>query len=404
MWNEPLCIGADMSPSSSLHPFLLLFDDVYDPREPHPTNLLHECRDVLAIALLASLCGMRDYLEFQDWGDENLLWLKDLLELPYGIPSESCFRRVFEAIDPDEMRDLLEKSASWCGKGWVAVDGKASRGARLDELNGRALMMLNAFASDQNLMLSSMAIEPGSNEPGSLPAFLSTLPLQGCAVTLDAGGSTRPVVRTLLQTGADYLVSIKGNQEQTQVALREHFEWALDPERPADQSTSWVEVRDVDKGHGRIEERELYVTQELDALRVLDEPWEGVCSLLYQRTTRTQGEHTSTSERYFLSSKPCGTPEQARELLEAIRGHWSVESRGHWNLDVSFGEDANQVRSKRGATNLSMMRKTAMNMLRRDTETPKRVSLKRRMLKCQMNRTYLFKILKLNELTSHSVP
>jgi predicted transposase YbfD/YdcC len=392
------------APSSTpLHPFLLCFDEVYDPRQPHPTNLLHECRDILAIALLATLCGMQDYLEFQDWGDLNHQWLAQMLELPFGIPSESCFRRLFEAIDPQDLSTLLEHVSSWFGERFLDVDGKACRGARLQDLDGGALMMLNAFARDNDLLVSSMAIEPGSNEPGALPAFLRALELQGACVTLDAGGSTRPVAKVIVEGGADYILSIKGNQENTQEALEGYFQEALNPARPQDQNYVYAQAKHTDKGHGRIEIRELYCSQELDCLEMAA-PWSGVRSVICLRTTRIEEDKESVSLRYFISTLAGKSQQDAEFLLEGIRGHWSVESRGHWNLDVSFGEDRNQVRSRRGATNLSLIRKAALNMLRRDTETPKRVSLKRRMLRCLMDKAYLLHILELSSVTSLSVP
>lgn len=388
------------APRTALHPFLLCFDEVYDPRQSH--KLMHECRDVLAIALLATLCGMKDFLEFQDWGDHNASWLASFLELPFGIPSKTCFRRLLEAIDPDDMLLVLQNAHSWFGERFLDVDGKACRGARLEELEGSPLMMLNAFARDHGLLVSSMPIEPGSNEPGTLPAFLSSLAMQGSIVTLDAGGSTRPVADAIRQGGAHYILSVKGNQDRTLAAIRDYFEHALDPALPQDQEYVVAKTTQTDKGHGRIETREVFCSEEMACLEMAD-AWPGVRSIVYQRTRR-EDEDASVSHRYFISSLGGGSQEDAQLLLEGIRGHWSVENQGHWNLDVSFGEDANQVRSKRGAINLSVLRKMAMNMLRQDTETPKRVSLKRRMLKCLMDKDYLLHILDLHALTPRFTP
>jgi predicted transposase YbfD/YdcC len=123
-----------------------------------------------------------------------------------------------------------------------------------------------------------------------------------------------------------------------------------------------------------------------------------------QRTTcETQGE-TRIHQRYFISSKKGASHADAQEWLEAIRGHWSVENNGHWVLDVMFGEDKNQVRSRRGAHNLSLVRKMAMNMLRRETKTPKRVSRKRRMLRCLLSADYREHILSLVAISPDSMP
>jgi predicted transposase YbfD/YdcC len=135
----------------------------------------------------------------------------------------------------------------------IAVDGKACRGPHLADQDGRALRMLNAFARDHNLMRSSVALAPGQNEPGALPAFLNSLHLEGSWVSVDAGGSTRPVAEAIRQGGADYLLSIKEHQPETLQALEQFFEWALLPNRPKDQHVKWTYAQNTDKAHGCIE-------------------------------------------------------------------------------------------------------------------------------------------------------
>jgi hypothetical protein len=57
----------------------------------------------------------------------------------------------------------------------------------------------------------------------------------------------------------------------------------------------------------------------------------------------------------------------AEQLAVAVRGHWAVENRLHWVLDVSFGEDASTVRKDNAPQNLSLLKKIVLNLIRLDT-------------------------------------
>ena len=67
--------------------------------------------------------------------------------------------------------------------------------------------------------------------------------------------------------------------------------------------------------------------------------------------------------RHYLSS--ARLPPEA--LAAAIRNHWRVENGLHWVLDVVFREDASRVRERNAGTNLALLRKIALNLVRADT-------------------------------------
>ena len=46
-----------------------------------------------------------------------------------------------------------------------------------------------------------------------------------------------------------------------------------------------------------------------------------------------------------------------------MRQHWQVENGLHWRLDVIFREDHQRARTGYAATNLSLLRKMALNLL-----------------------------------------
>ncbi|WP_118987293.1 ISAs1 family transposase, partial [Photorhabdus sp. CRCIA-P01] len=76
---------------------------------------------------------------------------------------------------------------------------------------------------------------------------------------------------------------------------------------------------------------------------------------------------------------------------EAVRGHWGIENRVHWVLDVSMNEDACAIRRGNAAEILAGMRHFSLNMLR--AETSVKASMRRKANMANMSSEYLDKVL-----------
>ena len=72
------------------------------------------------------------------------------------------------------------------------------------------------------------------------------------------------------------------------------------------------------------------------------------------------------------------------------RGHWSIENQLHWNLDVTFKEDACRARKGNAARNLSAIRKIAMQIVKRHTD---KRSIKKRLFRAALSQDYLTEML-----------
>jgi predicted transposase YbfD/YdcC len=115
----------------------------------------------------------------------------------------------------------------------------------------------------------------------------------------------------------------------------------------------------VEKDHGRIEVRRYAVGEALDWLPQTPE-WPGLSAVGRVESIRQIGNTTTTECRYYL----CSFADLAH-FAETVRGHGGIENREHWVLDVQFGEDANRTRKPHSAANRGLVRRVALNLLRR---------------------------------------
>ena len=168
-----------------------------------------------------------------------------------------------------------------------------------------------------------------------------------------------------MDSGADYILRVKGNQGGLKTDLEDAFESLLNPESKELEweHTSWEEV---DKGHGRLETRKVWATNEIERIGSL-ERWPEVESIICLEATRENLSTGKVSEqtRYYISSHRVGKSEHLGELAEGIRNHWGVENKLHWVLDVGMNEDRCTSRKGSSAQTLSLLRKMALNLYRK---------------------------------------
>jgi predicted transposase YbfD/YdcC len=115
--------------------------------------------------------------------------------------------------------------------------------------------------------------------------------------------------------------------------------------------------------------------------------WHGLQSIAMVESQRQAGDQTTVTRRYFISS----LKSDAKLLLHAVRGHWGIENKVHWVLDVTFREDDCRIRKGNGAENFAVLRHIALNLLRRETSTKR--SIKGKRMKAALDDQYLLKVL-----------
>lgn len=73
-----------------------------------------------------------------------------------------------------------------------------------------------------------------------------------------------------------------------------------------------------------------------------------------------------------------------------MRGHWGIENRVHWVLDVIFHEDASCIRTGNAPQNMGVVRHIALNLLRQE---PSKGSVKTKRFRAALNDDYLKQVL-----------
>jgi len=369
------------------------FSIIIDPRVNRTRD--HELIDVLVIGLCCVICGGESFYDMEHFGKAKFDWFKTFLKLPNGVPSHDTFNRVFCALDP---RQFLNSFLSWTQSvraaipgEIVALDGKALRRAIDSGAGPRCIV--SAWAEDNGLVLGQLEVDGKSNEITAVPQLLRALELSGCIVTLDAMGCQKKIAREIKEADAEYVLALKGNQSVVHQEVTTFLDETLAEKKKARPASAPVpkaaatlaEFETVEKEHGRLETRRYYLSDRLEWFEGASE-WEGLRTVGMVEATREIKGQTSVERRYYLSSLPLDVKNFAR----AVRGHWGIENKLHWVMDVVFGEDQSRARAGYAAQNLATLRRLALNLLKRER---KKRSLRGKQLDAGWDNAYLLKVL-----------
>jgi len=352
---------------------------VPDPRR-QCKNLRHALVDVLTIGFCGVLCGCEDFVEIAAFGQAKEAFFRRFLELPNGIPAHDTFRRVFQAVCPQALQQCLitwlkglrSATESVGAESVVAIDGKTLRRTGDRARGVGPLHLVSAWASANGLTLGQLAVDAKSNEITAIPELLELLQLEDCIVTIDAAGCQKEIAARIVAKQADYLLAVKENQPKLYEQVTGHFAAELDKAK----SDSRVRChQQTETGHGRTETRQTLVVPAPRTL-VQSGVWAGLATLvmvLRESVDHTTGKKTE-EVRYFISSLPA----RAKRLAAAVRQHWGIENSLHWVLDVAFNEDRMRVRDRNAISNLALLNRLAVSLLRQDHAVKAGVKCKRK--------------------------
>jgi predicted transposase YbfD/YdcC len=355
---------------------------VPDPRVVGRTR--HLLIDILVMAVCGVIGNCDDWPDIALFAQQRESWFKRFLKLPGGVPSCDTFERVFAALDARAFERCclawLREVAGLVGVGHIAIDGKTlcgSAGAALGPLH-----LVSAWATQAQVALGQVAVDGKSNEITAIPKLLELLDLNGALVTIDAIGCQKAIAKKVVAGGGDYLLVVKANQERLLADIQQTVARALDGELPAGavrQSTT------KEQGHGRQEERSCVVVQHVAGIRDR-QAWAHLRTVGMCRRERTVNGQTTPEVCYFIGSRRMA----AYRYAQALRSHWGIENNLHWQLDVSFREDASRIENRHGAANFALLRKLALGLLK---QHPRKDSIARKRKHAALNTDFLMETL-----------
>jgi predicted transposase YbfD/YdcC len=360
------------------------FANIKDTRQGW--KVAYPLREVLFLVVCGTIASGDDYEDIVDWGTAHLPFLRGFSEFHFGIPCADWLRAVMNRINPELFQACF---TAWVAECWpdklelVAIDGKTSRRSHNRKTGQKALHLVSAFATNSRLVLGQEAVAEKSNEITAIPALIERLDLDGALVSIDAMGCNPDIAQSILDAKADYLLAVKDNQPTLHADINSYFETS-----PA---TEVEQVATVGKEHGRIEVRTHTVSQMVDwydAQRSYPGaprfPQLATIAMVESRIER--GDKIETERRSYISSRALS----AAAFAEAVRGHWAIENKLHWVLDVTFNEDRSRLRTGHGATNMAVIRHFALNLVR---QVDDKRSIKRRRKCASFDPNFLLQIL-----------
>ncbi len=372
-------------PSRSSSSLLTHFETLEDPRTAYLVE--HPLLDIVALTICAVICGAETWEEIEAYGHSKSEWLKTFLSLPNGIPSHDTIARVFALLEPTQLQECFVswvKSITRLSLGEVvSIDGKSARHSD-DRSKGKgAIHMVSAWASENQMVLGQVKVADKSNEITAIPKLLNILDVSGCIVTIDAMGTQKEIAKQIIDQDADYVLSLKGNQGSIHADVQQLFDWAHKTEFKDIEHEAY---QTISKGHGRIEIRRYWLLGAVEHLENAHQ-WNDLKRVgMIESERRIDGLPPTTERRYYLVSLDGGI----ERFAHASRGHWGIENKLHWSLDVVFHEDDSRIRKGHAPENMTVMRKIALNLLAKESS---KGSKKAKRLKAGWDNDFLIRVL-----------
>ena len=318
------------------------------------TNLTDTRRDqgkryslalLLTCVLLAKMAGETTLQAIAEWIRLRGTWLQTILpETRDTFPCAATYSNVLRTVDPEQVNQVLmdlltrvrAEKRTQGEQRHVVLDGKTLRGTQNHLAEDQQKMHhVNCYEAKTGIVLKQHMVAEKEGELTRVKAFLSPVLLQGRIISADALYTQSSFCQEVMAARGDYLLFVKRNQPTLQEDLALFFR---DP--PLD-CLDWRSASTTNKGHGRVENRLITVSTELNDFLARD--WYGVEQVF---CIRRRVEHALKCTQEYVYGITSLTPKRAdpARLLALSRDQWSIENRLHYRRDVALGEDACQVR------------------------------------------------------------
>ena len=242
----------------------------------------YDLAGLLVVLVLAKLAGMQSLVGASDWVRDQEAFLREGLQLPWKrMPCANTYSYALARLDSQEVNVALaawcvrQEAESRCGEEpsrlvtqsseravHLAIDGKALRGTGKQAYGGEEpqKQVLHVYEVHTGIVLQQCPIAQEHNEVSTLKPLLTEALCKGRILTSDAAQSYHDFGRLVKRAGGEAIIFIKDNTPAARADLELFFE---DPE--ADRRT-WQFNEQIEKGHGRLERRQITTSPDRERL------------------------------------------------------------------------------------------------------------------------------------------
>ena len=344
-------------------------------------KVIYKIWDIVVVVILAVLADCNEWEEIADYARDEKDFLKKFLKLTGGIPTAKTYERVISLIDSQELNKIFVdfiKDIQFMDdiyfKDILSFDGKVDKGSSRKKgyivEETKPLNVLNVYSDKLQMCIDQEMIEEKTNEITAIPDVIKRLDLTNVICTWDALNTQKDNVKAVISKGGDYCVALKANQGNFYKDVQDYF----DEDRLLIIESGYEGAYQLtrEKNHEAVITYEYYQTEKVNWYTDI-KLWEGLKSIGLVKKTIDKSDGTRVEEkRYYISSLLL----DISVFSNAIRKHWNVENKLHWQMDFTFKSDDNTTMNKKALFNLQIIKKFCLTILN-EVKKEKNKSLKR---------------------------
>ena len=340
--------------------FISALEVLPDPRDSRGKK--HNLSFVICAVAIAIMAGRATVSGIERFIRNRIAWLAQLTGFLEATPiSRAHLPRLLARIDWYSLNPIIEEHFGIrvelnAAQEWTAVDGKTLRGTTSAQDKQGQRTLLAVTHTSKTILAQEPLPSQKAAEVTQTQILLRHSGLEKTKVTLDALHLNPRTTQQIHQAGGRYIIQTKGNQS----ILQRQLQQVRASYQPISSYTQ------LDKGHGRIEVRQgrCFDVRELEYAQRWSDSGFATLIVMERKTTTKKGITQETS--FYLSNEKLTEDESdpGREMFEAIRRHWRVES-DNWVRDVTFQEDSVRTNSGNQAQVMAGLRSLAMRLFRK---------------------------------------
>lgn len=342
--------------------FVNCFGNLEDSR--NQMKIRYPMSEVLFLVISSVLSGYESNRGIEEFGTLKLDWLRQYFPYKHGIPNHETIGNIIGLIDKSAFEiafmEWVDLEFGIHAESLIHIDGKRIRSSVEKRLQDKkssqggknAELILNAYGSSEGKVIAQINVSDSGDEQEGAKRLVDQLNLRGKTITGDGNFCIKDILKRIRSKKGNYLMALKRNNPKLYDLSEQYFKDFVDQQQ---------DFQTQDIGHGR-EEIRSYASLNIS---VCPNPkfkeYEGLLKIIKvdRKRKEVRTNKTSSETCYYITSLDKGI----EYLANAIRNHWSVENNLHWVLDVEFKEDDSKKRTGNQASNFSLIRKIAINMI-----------------------------------------